>query len=279
VQTSDVEQPPQLGADAPRRDPALALWPIVVWGIAAAAIVACGHYRLQLLIALSLFTALILIYELIHLATAAAVGMPAEEFAVYFGQSVVRWRVGRTLVRINWIPWGGYVKFPGLGDDSPEPAVEGILPAAGERRFTELHPLERALVAISAPLVVALMGAAALGFSESFRMLARLPQVVLQRGGHLNEGFLANAVRHLLLGTTDGHAFHVAAVMALTLGVMNLLPAPTVCGGMAVDALLRWLAPGWAARTWNRLALPWLLLMLLFFVYVGAIVFAVIFKG
>jgi regulator of sigma E protease len=60
----------------------------------------------------------ILIHEFGHFIAAKILGVRVEEFAFGFGRSIVSKKVGDTLYRINLIPYGGYVKLLGEGEES-----------------------------------------------------------------------------------------------------------------------------------------------------------------
>ncbi|WP_018130788.1 RIP metalloprotease RseP [Effusibacillus pohliae] len=75
---------------------------------------------MNIVMALLALGILIFIHELGHFWAARATGVKVEEFAVGFGHPILKFRRGETVYRLNWFPFGGYVKM--LGEDNPEAA-------------------------------------------------------------------------------------------------------------------------------------------------------------
>jgi regulator of sigma E protease len=94
---------------------------------------------------LLLLGVLVVIHELGHFSVAKAFGVKVERFAVGFGPSILRRRVGETEYVLAWLPLGGYVKMAG---ESPD---EEVAPADAPRSFGAQSPLRRTLIALAGP--------------------------------------------------------------------------------------------------------------------------------
>src|SRR2546426_6170425 len=78
------------------------------------------------------FAVLIILHEFGHFATAKAVGMRVERFALFFPPLLVKARRGETEYGIGVIPLGGYVKITGMNPNEDIPA--DVLPRAYYRQ-------------------------------------------------------------------------------------------------------------------------------------------------
>jgi regulator of sigma E protease len=78
------------------------------------------------------FGALVFIHELGHFLFAKLVGIRVEAFALGFGPKMLGIKRGETEYKINWIPFGGYVKLAGMeGEDGKDAReIEGGFYAA-----------------------------------------------------------------------------------------------------------------------------------------------------
>ncbi len=94
---------------------------------------------------LLLLGVLVVIHELGHFAVAKAFGVKVERFAVGFGPSIFRRRVGETEYVLAWLPLGGYVKMAG---ESPDEEVD---PAELPRSFGAQSPMRRTAIALAGP--------------------------------------------------------------------------------------------------------------------------------
>src|SRR5205807_3950379 len=87
------------------------------------------------------------LHEFGHFATAKAVGMRVERFALFFPPLLVKVRRGETEYGIGVIPLGGYVKITGMNPNEDIP--EDVLPRAYYRQAV----WKRIVVILAGPLM------------------------------------------------------------------------------------------------------------------------------
>lgn len=86
---------------------------------------------LYILAMLLLFSASIFVHELGHFLAARAFGMVADVFSIGLGPALWKRKVGDTVYKLGWIPFGGYVALPQMDPNSflegegPEDRVQG----------------------------------------------------------------------------------------------------------------------------------------------------------
>jgi regulator of sigma E protease len=85
------------------------------------------------------FGALVFVHELGHFIVAKLVGIKVEAFALGFGPKIIGRKRGDTEYRINWIPFGGYVKLAGMEGEEGKKAQEI------EGGFYAVKPFRRSL--------------------------------------------------------------------------------------------------------------------------------------
>lgn len=90
---------------------------------------------------------LIFIHELGHYFMARHVGMKVEAFGIGFGKSVYTWHRDGVEWRLNWLPFGGYVKIAGME------LKKGEDPYAIPGGFFTKSPWDRIKVALAGPVV------------------------------------------------------------------------------------------------------------------------------
>ncbi len=71
--------------------------------------------------AILLFSLLIFVHEFGHFITAKLSGVQVNEFAIFMGPALVKWRRGETLYSIRCIPIGGYCAMEGEDEDTGNP--------------------------------------------------------------------------------------------------------------------------------------------------------------
>jgi hypothetical protein len=260
---SEADEPP------PQHRTELHPLPLIAWIAVAVGVYWFGRYRQELLLVLIVAVALTLLSNVIYTFYARLLRVPAEEFGVGVGGVLVGFHVGRTQVRVNWLPMGGYVKFTGqdpLKEKSP------FTPMPGEQRYDQVHPLARVPFVLSAPLATVLLGLALLSAAGELRLLNDLKEWLTNppRVGPIS---LARRVAEAWLRQFSGPGGTIrgAGITAICVGVFNLLPVPFCSGGLALVAVVEWLTSPRFARKWfDRASVPFMLALLL--VWVGLMI-------
>lgn len=98
------------------------------------------------LLALVILGILIFVHELGHYYMARRVGMRVEAFGIGFGRPIYRWIRDGVEWRLNWLPFGGYVKI--AGQDNEEADWENPAPDT----FYGRSPWARIKVAAAGPI-------------------------------------------------------------------------------------------------------------------------------
>ena len=76
---------------------------------------------LAVILAVLLFSLLIFVHELGHFAAAKLSGVQVNEFAIFMGPPIVKWKKGETQYSIRCIPIGGYCAMEGEDEDTDNP--------------------------------------------------------------------------------------------------------------------------------------------------------------
>ena len=104
---------------------------------------------------LVMITVIVFFHELGHFLVARAFGVRVETFSIGFGKAIVSWTDSKkTLWKISWIPFGGYVKFFGDLDAASTPDHDKIenMSAEDQEVAFPFKPLyQRALVVFAGP--------------------------------------------------------------------------------------------------------------------------------
>ena len=74
-----------------------------------------------IIFAILLFSLLIFVHELGHFIAAKLSGVQVNEFAIFMGPALVKWRRGETLYSIRCIPIGGYCAMEGEDEQTDNP--------------------------------------------------------------------------------------------------------------------------------------------------------------
>ena len=106
---------------------------------------------LFLLTTLILLGVVVIIHELGHYLAARAFGGAAESFSVGFGRPLYEVKDKRnTRWRINWIPFGGFVKF--VGEPQTADDVGKVETGPVGKHFMEMTVLQRSIIAAAGPI-------------------------------------------------------------------------------------------------------------------------------
>ena len=76
---------------------------------------------MAIVFAIIIFSFIIFVHELGHFLAAKASGVQVNEFAMFMGPALVKWRRGETQYSIRCIPLGGYCAMEGEDSDSENP--------------------------------------------------------------------------------------------------------------------------------------------------------------
>ena len=76
---------------------------------------------MSIIFAILIFSFLIFIHELGHFITAKMSGVQVNEFALFMGPALIKWKRGETLYSIRCIPIGGYCAMEGEDSDTDNP--------------------------------------------------------------------------------------------------------------------------------------------------------------
>lgn len=80
---------------------------------------------MSIVFAILLFSFLIFIHELGHFVAAKMSGVQVNEFAIFMGPALLKWKRGETQYSIRCIPIGGYCAMEGEDEDSDNPRAFG----------------------------------------------------------------------------------------------------------------------------------------------------------
>lgn len=102
---------------------------------------------MTIVIAILVFSVIIIFHELGHFLVARWVGIDVEEFSIGFGPKLTGFRAMGTQFSVRLIPMGGYVKM--LGEDSEEDGAS----RENEASYQNKTPLQRMAVIAAGPLM------------------------------------------------------------------------------------------------------------------------------
>lgn len=97
---------------------------------------------MYIFIAILLFSFLIFIHELGHFVAAKLTGVKVNEFALFMGPAIFKFKRGETTYRLNCLPIGGYCAMEGEDDQSSNP-----------RAFTNAKVWKRFVILVSGSLM------------------------------------------------------------------------------------------------------------------------------
>ena len=188
---------------------------------------------------------LVCIHELGHFFAAKFFGLYVEEFG--FGLPPRLWgkKIGETLISINWLPLGGFVKVYGLGSDAPASKAKEIPP---ERNFN-FQPLWKRFIIIAAGVVMnAALGwllvsaVFMIGIPQTLIISEVLPGSIAEHAG-LKAGDMLPAFKTVseFIGFIDVHKGIPTAITvkrgneALSVNVMPRIEVPQGEGNLGVQ--------------------------------------------
>jgi regulator of sigma E protease len=162
---------------------------------------------MTILFAILLFSFLIFIHELGHFVAAKLSGVQVNEFAVFMGPALVKWRRGETLYSIRCIPFGGYCAMEGEDGDTENP-----------RSFQKAAWWKRLIILVAGSFM---------NFVAGFLILVAiyLPSeyLILPQVASTEEGSLVCGENGLQVGDTilevDGEKIYMQSDFSMILGI------------------------------------------------------------
>ena len=158
---------------------------------------------MSILFAILLFSVLIFVHELGHFVAAKLSGVQVNEFAIFMGPAIFKWKKGETQYSIRCIPIGGYCAMEGEDGDSDNPRAFGA--AAWWKRLI-------ILVAGSAMNFVA-------GLLILVAVYAPIQQIVVPEVAYIEEGCLLAGENGIQVGdkllSVDGETIYVQSDFTL----------------------------------------------------------------
>ena len=100
-----------------------------------------------ILLAILLFSFLIFIHELGHFIAAKLSGVQVNEFSMFMGPALIKWKRGETQYSIRCIPIGGYCAMEGENEDSDNP-----------RAFSKASFLKKFIIFIAGSMMNIIVG-------------------------------------------------------------------------------------------------------------------------
>jgi len=199
---------------------------VFIWCGLIAATVAFGRYRLGLLLFVLIMFILLALYDAIYIATARLVGLKeVEEAAIGFGPAELWSRVRGVVIRLNLLPLGSYVRYPGADA------------TGGPAGFALLSTPRKVAITVSAPLCCAIAGACiciANGQSDWPNKAVRW----LAHNVFSTPAWQTALTNFLASIASPSGVWRAFGIITLILGVLNLLPIPAASGGAAVGYLI-----------------------------------------
>lgn len=102
---------------------------------------------MYIILAILIFSILIVAHELGHFLTAKACGVQVNEFSIFMGPKILQWKGKETSYTLRCIPLGGYCAMEGENEGSDNP-----------RAFTNARPWKRALILLAGAAMNFLLG-------------------------------------------------------------------------------------------------------------------------
>ncbi|MDO8624009.1 MAG: site-2 protease family protein [bacterium] len=251
---------------------------------------------MTILVFIVVLVVLIVVHEFGHFVVAKLSGMRVDEFGLgYPPRAAILGRVGETLLTLNWIPFGGFVKIHGedaIEEEGKDPRafsskprhIQAIVLVAGIAMnlllaliiFTGLlmtpHRISDHEIASPLPLISALVkgaevtwhvtAATAVGLAHFFAGVltfsADLSQVTGPVGIAGAVGAAAQSGWQSLLSLT--------ALISVNLALINLIPIPALDGGrllfVIIEAIIRRPIKPIVAQTVNAAGFAFLILLM-----------------
>lgn len=95
---------------------------------------------------------IVVVHEFGHFSFAKLFGIPVETFCLGYGKPIIKKKIGDTVYGIGPVPFGGYVKIPGL-----DPREKDLLPDEEQPNFVLYPYWKRVLMVVGGPFANAVM--------------------------------------------------------------------------------------------------------------------------
>ena len=165
---------------------------------------------------------------------ARALGVGVPQIAAGVGRPRLEWTLGGTAVLVT--PWLFASSCTFKDHDDPDLGAD-----APGRPFGKVHPVLRALVVLSGPLVVLALCVAAAGTAAGAAFVQSFGQII---DGALDPLGQAQAYLGRYGQAADAAPFATGALLLAKLVAFSLLPLPLLAGGNSLLQLVRWKRPG-----------------------------------
>lgn len=176
------------------------------------------NYLYAFILIFSGFILITILHTFVMAVVGRLLGGDIEEFAVGVGPRLLGFDYGDMVIRLNWLPLGGYVKF--------------------DEYFAELKPLRQIIEALSGNLVLILVALAIFGLSDGFGKFASgFYQTIIGAIAPLSTG--KNLVGQLFAFAENNSFLTLFALMSAKLAAYNLLPFGSLNGGFIIVNVLK----------------------------------------
>jgi regulator of sigma E protease len=95
---------------------------------------------------------IVVVHEFGHFGFAKLFGIPVEIFCLGYGKPIIKKKIGGTVYGIGPVPFGGYVKIPGL-----DPREKDLLPEEEQSNFVLYPYWKRVLMVVGGPFANTIM--------------------------------------------------------------------------------------------------------------------------
>lgn len=162
---------------------------------------------MSIVFAILLFSLLIFVHELGHFVTAKLSGVQVNEFALFMGPAIFKWKRGETEYSIRCIPIGGYCAMEGEDSDTDNP-----------RSFQKAAWWKRLIILVAGSAMNLVTGILILAL-----VYAPAKQFVVPQIAHIEEGCLLAGENGLQVGDrfleVDGEKIYVQSDFSMILSL------------------------------------------------------------
>jgi regulator of sigma E protease len=99
-----------------------------------------------IILGILVISVIVVVHEFGHFGFAKLFGIPVEVFCLGYGKPIIKKKIGGTVYGIGPVPFGGYVKIPGL-----DPREKDMLPEEEQEKFVLYPYWKRVLMVVGGP--------------------------------------------------------------------------------------------------------------------------------